>query len=311
MNSRYRTAILGAICLLGIVVSYRMVFAAESSPSEAAWESGFEQGSIYYQDKEMDKAVAAFKSALAVVFPDITAGPSNESEKNLRSLFDDEKTAASARYRLGLICESQGRVEKAAVLLRDALIVISTKGAHYLGYIKGCKSCHYKEWKSWKKTKMAKAFEVLKPGVDTEAKVKFNLDPKKDYTEDPNCLACHTTGFGLPGGYRIPRGLGYKVKQASKETEGGTCEACHGPGSKYGPIHKDVDDKARKYTQAEFYAAGENQVDSRICTRCHNRRDPDAGPDYHFNFKEYKDKDTHENFPLIYRLPKQTSLVHE
>jgi hypothetical protein len=143
--------------------------------------------------------------------------------------------------------------------------------------------------------------EALKPGTCVETKVKFNLDPEKDYTEDPKCLGCHTTGFGLPGGYVIPRGAKYKVREASKHTEGGTCEVCHGPGSKYGPIHKDVDDRARMYTQEEFYAAGEYRVDERICAKCHNQRNPTAGPDYQFDFKVHKDKDTHENFPLIYR----------
>lgn len=306
MSSTHATAIAAVICVVGAAVSYQIVPAAESETVRADWEPGFEQGSTHYQNKETDKAIAAFKDALSKVFPDVGVEIPKTGEQTLRSLFDDEQTAAMARYQLALIYESQGKPEAAAILLRDALTIVSVKDAHYLGYNKGCKSCHYKEWKSWKNTKMAKAFEALKPGASAEIKLKFNFDPKKDYTEDPNCLACHTTGFGLPGGYQIPGGAGYKVREASKQTEGGTCEACHGPGSKYAPVHQDVDDRARKYRQEEFYAAGEHRVDSRICTRCHNARNPTAGPDYHFDFKEHKEKDTHENFPLKYRLPNQT-----
>ena len=307
MSDKHKAAIAAIICLLGVAVSYQVILAAEPGAGRNDWESGFRQGSIHYQNKETDKAIIAFKQALAAFFPELTSDQPKESEKALRLLFDDEKAAAIARYKVGLIYESQGKLDEAAAMFRDSLAVVSTKGARYLGYRKGCKSCHYKEWKSWKNTEMAKAFEALKPGVNAETKVKFNLDPKRDYTEDPNCLGCHTTGFGLPGGYVIPRGAKYKVREASKQAEGDTCEVCHGPGGKYGPIHKDVEDRARKYTQEEFYAAGEYRVDERICTKCHNRRNPTAQPDVRFDFKEHKDKDTHENFSLIYRIQGQSA----
>lgn len=305
MSSTHAAAIAAVICVVGAVVSYQIALSAEPQIVGADWQAAFERGSTHYHNKETEKAIAAFKEALSKVFPGVGVAISGESEDALRSLFDDEPTAARARYQLALIRESQGKPEKAAMLLRDALMIVSTKDARYLGYNKGCKSCHYKEWKSWKNTKMAKAFEALKPGMNAETKLKFNLDPRKDYTEDPNCLVCHTTGFGLPGGYQIPRGAGYKVREALKQTAGGTCEVCHGPGSKYAPVHQDVDDRARKYRQEEFYAAGEYRVDGGICARCHNARNPTAGPDHHFDFKELKEKDTHENFALIYRLSEQ------
>ena len=221
-------------------------------------------------------------------------------------MFHDEKNAARARYQLGLIYESQGKLEEAAHLFRDSLKIISTKGAKYLGYKDGCKSCHYKEWKSWKKTKMAKAFKSLMPGVSAEIKTKYKLDPDKDYTKDPDCLICHTTGFGLPGGYPVSMKVPYKIRKAAKQTKGGTCESCHGPGSKYAPVHKEIEDKARPYTEDEFYAVGEHKVDAQICMNCHNQRSPTAGPDYHFDFEKHKDKGVHEKFKLIYRVKKKT-----
>ncbi len=47
-----------------------------------------------------------------------------------------------------------------------------------------CKECHRKTTRSWGKTKMALAFEILKPGERKEAKLKFKLDPQKDYTQE-------------------------------------------------------------------------------------------------------------------------------
>ncbi len=77
------------------------------------------------------------------------------------------------------------------------------EGVKYVG-TGACKKCHLKQYMSWKKTTMARTFDVLKPGKAVEAKTKAGLDPKKDFTKDPACLPCHTTGYGLPGGYRIP-----------------------------------------------------------------------------------------------------------
>ena len=302
MNRKQRTVWLGILCFMGVAVSHTMLWAAANEVKQTSWQDQFKQGSMQYQNKETGKALKAFKAALDAVFPGAEARAFKKG-KALISLLDNEKSAARTRFELGLFYESQGQVDQAVRLFRDALLIVESQDARYLGYKDGCKSCHFKEWKSWKDTKMAQAFEVLKPGVSVEAKKERKFDPQKDYTEDPNCLPCHTTGYGLPGGYQIPRNARYKVRKAAAQNEGGTCEACHGPGSLYGPVHKDVDDKARPYRQEEFYAVGEYKVDAQVCVRCHNHRNPTAGADYHFDFQVHKDKDTHENFPLIYRTP--------
>jgi hypothetical protein len=159
-----------------------------------------------------------------------------------------------------------------------------------------------KLYKSWKKTKTANSFEVLKPGVKAEVKAKLKFDPQKDYTKDAKCLECHTTGFGLPGGYKIPEPGDSKSAKQAKDNAGITCEACHGPGSRYVPVLKTVMKKKRKYTQDELCQLGQFKVGARVCVTCHNLRNPTAEQDDHFNFAEYKVKDTHEHFPLKYRL---------
>jgi len=87
---------------------------------------------------------------------------------------------------------------------------------------KKCRKCHSKEYKSWNETAKAKTFEPLKPGQASEAKQKHNLDPAKDYTKDEGCLACHSTGYGKPGGYFVPDAADEEaVKKAEKLLESG------------------------------------------------------------------------------------------
>ena len=71
-----------------------------------------------------------------------------------------------------------------------------------------CIDCHTGAAEVWQKSGHAHAFQAL-------------LTVKAD--ADPNCIACHTVGFGSPSGYL--REFGTK-----KLTDVG-CESCHGPGS--------------------------------------------------------------------------------
>ena len=303
--TRKSAVVVGVYCLIAVAISGQAVFAAD------AVQAGYKQGLVHYENNQIDKALASFKDALAAAFPQPASGKlqeavglaqggkADEAKKILLSLFDEDATAARARYELGRIYESQGKLDKAAVLFRNALAVISDKGAKYVG-VKSCKMCHFKQYKTWKKTRMAKTFEVLKPGANAESKAKLKFDPQKDYTKDPLCLSCHTTGFGLPGGYKIPEAGDSKAVKAAKENEGTTCEACHGPGSKYIAIHRSIMSK-KSYTPQELFQAGQYKVGAGVCTTCHNRRNPMAGPDYRFDYEKSMAEDTHEKVPLKYR----------
>jgi len=102
--------------------------------------------------------------------------------------------------------------------------------ANFVGVDK-CKACHSNvkiggaQYKVWEATKMAKAMETLKPGAAADAKTKAKLDPQKDYTTDPKCLKCHTTGYGQPGGFVSP--------EKTPQLKNAGCEVCHGPGSEH------------------------------------------------------------------------------
>ena len=158
---------------------------------------------------------------------------------------------------------------------------------------KKCKMCHIKEWNSWSSTKMAQAFELLKPGVRAEEKKKAGLEPTRDYTKDPQCLSCHTVGYGKAGGF---------ADIASTPDHGGVgCEMCHGPGGTYTrKEHMSVQNA--RYKKDQLVAAGlVGEVDAETCTGvCHNNRSPFVGKDYVFDFEKKRDQGIHERLPLKY-----------
>lgn len=171
---------------------------------------------------------------------------------------------------------------------------VETSKFKYVGS-KSCKKCHSSvQHKSWAKTKMGQALETLKPGMAKEAKEKHNLDPNKDYTQDTTCLQCHTTGFGQEGGYSIPDPNDKKAVRKAKKLANVGCESCHGPGSEYNKLFKEILTSKRKYKVAELYAAGLQKITRDTCTTCHNDKSPTIDSGAPFDFEEMKTKDLHE-----------------
>jgi len=281
----------------GNVQQARAVLTSLLKDKDAAVMAGYELGLIHYENGEVDKAMPFFKGALTGAF----GGPeSGKDQQALTALLNQEADAARTRYELGLICQSQGKQDQAAKLFRDSLSIISAKDATYIG-VKKCKSCHFKQWNSWRKTKMATTFEVLKPGVRSEEKTKLKFDPNKDYTKDATCLGCHTSGFGIPGGYIVPADGDTEAKEQAADNAGVTCEGCHGPGSKSVKIQEDIKENKRPYKFAELQAVGFHRAGVRSCTPCHNASDPGKEPGYHFDYEEERKEDQHENIELKYR----------
>jgi hypothetical protein len=168
----------------------------------------------------------------------------------------------------------------------------SISGDHSFVGTKNCRKCHLKQWKSWSTTTMATTFETLRPGERAEAKKAAGLDPDKDYTKDPTCLPCHTTGYGVEGGF---------VDEASSpELVGVSCEMCHGAGGTY---TKDelMSLKNKEYKLGDVVAAGMvEKVSIDQCKGCHNAHSPFVADDFVFDYDANKDKGTHENYPLKY-----------
>lgn len=96
-----------------------------------------------------------------------------------------------------------------------------------------CGSCHASAMKSWAGSHHAHAWQTLQP---------------RGFHVDAYCLQCHTTGYGLPGGFNSLRSTPALV--------GVGCENCHGPSAAHVK-----DPKVR----TPFFAAARDQ-----CIRCHD-----------------------------------------
>jgi hypothetical protein len=162
----------------------------------------------------------------------------------------------------------------------------------YVGSQK-CKSCHKSkkkgaQYKVWEESSHAKAFDaLLSPEALAIAKERnLSLPP----SESPECLECHTVGFGK-GGYEVMSAEFWNAspddkaaKRAIKRMNGLKnvgCEMCHGAGSGYQKkkimvgIYSDS-------LKAEDYGLITNTPEE-TCLKCHNDRSPSYKP---FNYEE-------------------------
>jgi hypothetical protein len=166
------------------------------------------------------------------------------------------------------------------LILLLTLIVLSVQLVHLpkvvaeqLQYVgnKKCIACHRAEFQSWQKDSHSRALDTLKPGTKGEAKIKAKLDPKKDYTADASCLACHSVGYGKPS-----------VPGADLTNVG--CESCHGPGSTYKSptiMNKKKYQENRATQHKMAMETGLTEPTEQVCTTCHNANNPfDKGFDY-------------------------------
>jgi len=177
--------------------------------------------------------------------------------------------------------------------------------------MKKCSSCHKSQYESWEQTAHGQAFKSLEAGEKLEAKELAGLDPNKDYTEDDECVGCHTTGFGLDGGYEID--------YPSKYLTNVTCESCHGPGYRYQRLHRDAavrfDELGETMPRQELADAGEEFHFIERCNACHLNYEgsswaeakppytpftPQVDPKYEFDFEQAvrDDHAMHEHFKL-------------
>ncbi|OHE16458.1 MAG: hypothetical protein A2X96_05015 [Syntrophobacterales bacterium GWC2_56_13] len=154
-----------------------------------------------------------------------------------------------------------------------------------------CKTCHEKQYASWKKTRMANSFNMLRPGVKGQEKQMVGLNPDKDYTQDETCLPCHTTGYGLVGGF--------VSIEKTPDMAGVSCEACHGHGGTYVSSVMSLNEPKFQTSDARkaglVYPPTEN-----VCRVCHNARSPYVGMDYKFYYDERVKLGTHEHYHLKY-----------
>ncbi|MFQ6675663.1 MAG: multiheme c-type cytochrome [Fidelibacterota bacterium] len=189
-------------------------------------------------------------------------------------------------------------------MTRILVIVLMTGGIlwsqdfEYVGS-QNCKICHSSskrgaQYKVWEESAHARAFDTLKGDKAAEIVKEMRLEVVAE--KAPECLVCHTTGFGR-GGYEVkdeafwnPDPEDRKARKAARRMAGLQavgCEACHGPGSEY---------KSKKTMEAiyggtvEAASVGLEIPDEKTCQRCHNEKSPTFKG---FKFEEYVKKIIH------------------
>jgi hypothetical protein len=116
---------------------------------------------------------------------------------------------------------------------------------------KACKKCHDEDCRELRKSKHAAAWEALKA---------------KGAHVDPDCQRCHTTGYGLPGGFASVR------RDAAMVNIG--CESCHGPSQAHA---------AKSDVHTPYFGRAKDH-----CTGCHDRENSPK-----FDYDKYWEKIRH------------------
>jgi len=116
---------------------------------------------------------------------------------------------------------------------------ISSGEYRYIGNRK-CRLCHRDFYNGRKKDRHFHTFKkIVQSGHSTK----------------PRCLGCHTTGYGVPSGFRD--------EKSTAALAGVQCEGCHGPGNRH-----------MRLNDGGGFLAGVDrpEVLKRMCNACHTRR---------------------------------------
>ena len=114
-----------------------------------------------------------------------------------------------------------------------------------------CKMCHKAQVEAWQTWAMAKAWDSLKP----------------EEQQKPECIKCHVTGMGEPGGF---------VSEKDTPTLVGVqCEVCHGPAGNHMKV---------PITDKEKRRATMTKPTPELCAKCHTK---EGNP----HFKEFKSEE--------------------
>lgn len=102
-----------------------------------------------------------------------------------------------------------------------------------------CRKCHEADWNVWQHSKHAEAWKSLEA---------------KGAQVDPDCQRCHTTNYGLPGGFG-------GLRQSTATVNVG-CESCHGPSAQHSADPK---------MPTAYFGQAKNH-----CTGCHDHENSPA-----------------------------------
>jgi hypothetical protein len=147
-------------------------------------------------------------------------------------------------------------------------------GAENNPYVGGkvCAECHKSAWTVWEASKHALATETLKTGGER------GTADWIDRRFDPECVACHATGWDSKQFIRYK--TGYEDEQTTPHLTGQSCENCHGPGGRHTELEQAwaTDKKTTDEVSAwrKFHRLSQKTARD-ICLRCH---DGDNDPEF-------------------------------
>jgi hypothetical protein len=136
-----------------------------------------------------------------------------------------------------------------------------------------CKDCHQKAYDVWIKTGHATALASL-----TEGRPEEKPEWKVDRQFDPECLACHVTGWSPQDALRYKSGF-VSLKE-TPQLANQQCENCHGPGSVH--VAAELAFQKTKNAPPDLESARAEMRETRACDECH---DHDNSP--HFEYDKY------------------------
>ena len=153
-------------------------------------------------------------------------------------------------------------------------------GAKYFG-ARGCKACHMSRaqgrmYKIWEAGSHASAYDTLGTPRGRAVAAEHGVE---DPQNDERCLKCHATAFGVPDARRNRR---------FTETEGVSCESCHGAGQYYRKRQVMCQLVAGTLTRE---SVGLTIPAEATCVGCHNDESPTWSGS--FNFEEMLAKIAH------------------
>jgi hypothetical protein len=126
-----------------------------------------------------------------------------------------------------------------------------------------CMACHEASHAVWKKSEHATAAQTL-----------VGLDPPRTF--DPECIACHMTGWHPQGCF--PYESGYLGLDATPKLAAVGCEDCHGPGSAHAAAEAGADEPRQTELRAAVRLT-QAEAQRQVCPRCH---DATNSPDFEY-----------------------------
>lgn len=144
---------------------------------------------------------------------------------------------------------------------------------------KSCAECHASAYEVWEGSNHAHATASLLDGRPEEKGTWI------DRTYDPECLACHATGWDAQEA--LPYRDGFIDALTTPHLAGNQCENCHGPGSEHVKLETDWKKLGGDITEAltasrRAVRVTQAQAEKKVCLKCH-----DFANSPNFDFNEY------------------------